>query len=94
MIAQFARRSRENVPVVVELEDVPRAADLIARGMAEPHPRGILILPAGHALLGEIQARNAAKVRAALEQRPPIVEAPPMSAAQQAHLWAQQAFTD
>lgn len=100
MIVELPRRSREDTPVRVEVEPVPTADDLVRMSAgagpiyAEPAKRGIRVTAAGHELMGDIMRRNAAAVRAANEARPPIIEAPPMSAAQQAHLWALQAFAD
>lgn len=92
MTYSLPRREAEAEPVVVELEPVPTVDDLVRMGYAEPAPKGVRVLPRGHALMGEIMRRNGAKMREIEEQRPPVQPQPKMTPAQAAYLWARDAF--
>lgn len=88
------QRPNEAEPVVVELEDVPTADDLVRMGLAEPQPKGIRISDEGHALMGEIMRRNGRALAAAEAARPTAPTRPLLTARQQAYLWAREAFGD
>jgi hypothetical protein len=90
-VVSLPRRDAEPAAPVVDIEPVPTADELVSRGLATREPKGIGIKPEGHALLGEIMRRNAAKISAAEATRPPI-RSREISAKQAAHLWAAEMF--
>jgi len=103
----FPQRAAEAEPLTIELEDVPTLLDLVQRGKddgveyvrivgrtSKGEPNVFAPTAAGHALLGEIMRRNGRALAAAEATRPPVTTAPPLSAAQEAALWAREAFGD
>lgn len=105
MTAQtLPQRSTEVEPVIVEIEHVPTLAELakmstpermlcrVVQRNTKGDPSIFQPTTEGHALLGEIMARNGRALAAAEAARPAIAAKSLLTPKQEAYLWAREAF--